>query len=211
MPQAVVLAYLIGSVPFALLLTRWSGVEDLRRVGSGNIGATNVLRASGFRVALAVVVLDVAKGAASVQLAAWLSDSRVAPAAAGLSAIVGHIYPVWLRFRGGKGVATACGVFAVLAPRAVPPALVVFTAVTWVTRYVSLGSVLGSLTVPLVAEATGSPAAVVGAAASAAALIVFRHRANLARLCAGTERRFGRPEAGAPEHRRHDDQSRPHG
>src|SRR5438046_1268126 len=102
-------AYLIGSVPFALLLARRWRVSDLRLVGSGNLGAANVMRASGVTAGVLVALLDMAKGAASVWLAARLSPGPAIPAAAGVAAIVGHIYPVWLRFRGGKGVATACG------------------------------------------------------------------------------------------------------
>jgi glycerol-3-phosphate acyltransferase PlsY len=113
------------------------------------------------------------------------------PAIAGFAAIVGHIYPVWLRFRGGKGVATACGVFGVLTPLAAVPAFAIFIATVWITRYISLGSIVASVVLPPIAYATGSPAPVVGAAVSAAILIVFRHRSNLARLASGTERRIG--------------------
>jgi len=185
-----VLAYLIGSVPFALLLARRWGAGDLRRIGSGNLGAANVLRASGVTASILVALLDIGKGAASVRLAASLTSNPVAPAVAGLAAIVGHIYPAWLRFRGGKGVATACGAFSVLSPLAVPPLLMVFVITVWVTKYVSLGSVLASLALPPVAYVTGSSSAAVVAACAASALIVFRHRSNLKRLRAGTERRI---------------------
>ena len=114
---------MMGSIPFALLLARRWGTPDLRVVGSGNLGAANVVRASGIKAGVVVALLDVAKGALSVALARYLSDQATAPAAAGLAAIVGHIYPVWLRFHGGKGVATACGVFSVLTPSAALPAL----------------------------------------------------------------------------------------
>ena len=187
----IVLAYLIGSVPFALILARRWGAVDLRRIGSGNLGAANVLRASGVRAGILVAVLDVTKGAASVVMAARLSPNAAATAAAGLAAIIGHIYPVWLRFRGGKGAATACGVFSVLTPLAVPPAVTVFVLTVWATKYVSLGSVLASLALPPIAYATGSGAPAVVAASAAATLIVFRHRSNLMRLRAGTERRLG--------------------
>jgi glycerol-3-phosphate acyltransferase PlsY len=186
----IVLAYLIGSIPFALLLARRFGAADLRRVGSGNLGAANVMRASGVTAGLLVAALDMTKGAASVWLARD-SSSAVVSAAAGVAAIVGHIYPLWLRFRGGKGVATACGVFAVLTPLAVPPALAVFVAVVWLTKYVSLGSVVASIALAPLAYAFGSPAPVVLAATGAAILIVFRHRSNVLRLRSGTERRFG--------------------
>lgn len=182
---------MIGSVPFALIVARRWGAPDLRRVGSGNLGAANVLRASGVKAGVLVAVLDMSKGAASVMLASRLDASGAAPAVAGLAAIVGHIYPVWLRFRGGKGVATACGVFAMLAPLAIPPALGVFFLAAWLTKYISVGSVLASAALPPIAYAIGTPLPTVAAAAAAAALIVFRHRSNLARVWLGTERRIG--------------------
>ena len=113
---SIVVAYLIGSVPFALLLARRWGAAICADVGSGNLGAANVFRVSGPTAGVLVALLDIAKGAASVLLAQRLTAAGAAPAAAGLAAIVGHVYPVWLRFRGGKGVATACGVFCVLTP-----------------------------------------------------------------------------------------------
>ena len=106
-------------------------------------------------------------------------------------AVVGHIYPVWLRFKGGKGVATACGVFSILTPLAVPPALLIFLATAWATRYVSLGSMLATLALPPIAYAIGYSAAALAAACAASALILFRHRGNFVRLRAGTERRLG--------------------
>jgi glycerol-3-phosphate acyltransferase PlsY len=197
MAIVVLVAYAIGSVPFAWLLARRWGAYDLRRVGSGNLGAANVLRASGIRAGIVVALLDIGKGALSVAMARQISDQPSAAAAAGLAAIVGHIYPVWLRFRGGKGVATACGVFSILAPVAIAPALSIFAITVWLTKYVSLGSVLASVAVPAIAVISGSPAPAVAVACAAAGLIVFRHRSNLARLQHGTERRVGRPEGGA--------------
>ncbi len=191
MALGIIAAYLIGSIPFALLLSRrWSTV-DVRRIGSGNPGAANVMRVSGVAAGVVVAALDAAKGAVSVALAARLSHDAVAPAAAGLAAIVGHVYPVWLRFRGGKGVATACGVFSILTPAAIPPALAIFVGVVWVTKYVSLGSLLATLALPPIAYAVGGSAPAVVAAFAAAAIIVFRHRSNLGRLWTGTERRIG--------------------
>lgn len=163
----------------------------MRRIGSGNLGAANVLRSSGVTAGVLVALLDVGKGAAGVMLAARLDGSNTAPAVAGFAAIVGHIYPVWLRFRGGKGVATACGVFTALAPVAVPPALAVFLVSAWLTKYISVGSVLASAALPPIAYAMGMPTPIVAAAVAAAALIVFRHRSNLARVWLGTERRIG--------------------
>src|SRR5580765_8156648 len=191
MALVIVVAYLVGSVPFALLLARRWGAADLRLVGSGNVGAANVLRASGVRAGVLVALLDIAKGAASVALASHLSSVSAAPAVAGVTAIVGHIYPVWLRFRGGKGVATACGVFSVLTPIAVPPALLAFIVTVWGTKYISLGSIVASVALPPIAYATGASSASVAAACTAAALIIFRHRSNVLRLLGGTERRLG--------------------
>jgi acyl phosphate:glycerol-3-phosphate acyltransferase len=191
MAFVILAAYLIGSIPFALILARRWGAGDLRRTGSGNLGAANVMRASGVTAGVLVAALDMLKGAASVWLAERFSPNGAAPAAAGLAAIVGHIYPVWLRFRGGKGVATACGVFSVLTPLAMPPALVIFTAAVWLTKYISLGSLLASLALPPIAYAIGSPAPTVIAALASAVVIVFRHRSNLMRLRTRTERRIG--------------------
>jgi glycerol-3-phosphate acyltransferase PlsY len=188
---AILVAYLIGSIPFALLLARGWGGSDLRLVGSGNLGAANVMRASGLTAGLLVAVLDMSKGAASVWLAARLSTTVGVPAVAGFAAIIGHIYPIWLRFRGGKGVATACGVFSVLTPLAIAPALAIFAAVVWMTKYISLGSVLASVALPPLAYALGSPAPSVAAAVASSVLIVFRHRSNVGRLRTGTERRLG--------------------
>jgi acyl phosphate:glycerol-3-phosphate acyltransferase len=185
---SIVFAYLIGSIPFALLLSRRWG-SDLRLVGSGNLGAANVARASGVRAGLLVALLDVGKGAASVVLAEHLGSGDLA-ALAGVAAVVGHVYPVWLRFRGGKGVATACGAFSILAPTAMAPVLTIFITAVWVTKYVSLGSVLASLALPPLVYATGGPTVAVGAAVMACALITFRHRSNLMRLRAGTEHRI---------------------
>jgi glycerol-3-phosphate acyltransferase PlsY len=202
MPLTLAVAYLIGSVPFALLLSRRWGAGDPRRIGSGNPGAANVLRASGLTAGLLVAVLDIAKGAASVLLAERLSTGTAVPAAAGFAAMVGHVYPSWLRFRGGKGVATACGAFSVLAPLALLPALAIFLTAVSFTKYISVGSLLASLALPPVAYATGSPAAVVGAAVASSTLIVFRHRSNLSRLRDGTERRLGTPLDACPERSR---------
>ncbi len=191
MVSIVILAYLIGSIPFALLVARHGGA-DLRRIGSGNLGAANVLRAAGVRNGILVALLDIGKGMASVAVAERLSAGAPAPAAmAGLAAVVGHIYPVWLRFRGGKGVATACGAFSMLTPAATPPVLALFVLTVWMTKYISLGSVLAVMALPPIAYALGSPMPVLAAALGAATLIVFRHRSNLLRVRMGTERRIG--------------------
>ncbi|HEX2456433.1 MAG TPA: glycerol-3-phosphate 1-O-acyltransferase PlsY [Vicinamibacterales bacterium] len=191
MMLAVLLGYLAGSVPFAYLLARRAGI-DVRVAGSGNVGAANVMRTTGTGRAIAVMSLDVAKGAAAVALAQLASGGAALVAATGAAAVVGHIYPVWLRFHGGKGVAVAAGVFAVLAPSATAFAVMLFVLTVWLTRYVSLGSIAATLALPPAAWLAGAPAAVVSAASGSAALILFRHRANFRRLRAGTERRMGR-------------------
>ena len=186
----VLLGYLAGSVPFAFLLARRAGI-DVRVAGSGNVGAANVLRTTGAWHAVAVMSLDVAKGAAAVLVASLLTGGVWIAALTGAAAIVGHIYPVWLRFHGGKGVAVAAGVFSVLSPIATGIAATVFLVIVWLTRYVSLGSIAATLALPPVAWWAGAPRAVVFTAAGSGALILFRHRANLRRLRRGTERRMG--------------------
>jgi glycerol-3-phosphate acyltransferase PlsY len=138
-----------------------------------------------------VMALDISKGAATVLLAHAGAATISSTAAAGAAAIVGHVYPVWLRFHGGKGVAVAAGVFAVLAPLAAAIAASVFLATVWTTRIVSLGSVFATVTLPSVAWLAGSPPAVVAAAVGVGVLILFRHRANIRRILRGTERRMG--------------------
>jgi acyl phosphate:glycerol-3-phosphate acyltransferase len=172
-------------------LARWWGGHELHRVGSGNIGAANVLRASGIKAGIVVAILDIAKGAAGVAVGERIAGAEHAGALAGFAAVVGHIYPVWLRFRGGKGVATACGVFTILTPLAVPPALVAFIAGICSTRYISIGSVAATVLLPPAAYLIGYSAPVVASACVTAALIVFRHRSNLSRVVVGTERRVG--------------------
>jgi acyl phosphate:glycerol-3-phosphate acyltransferase len=186
----VLIGYLAGSVPFAFLLARKAGV-DVRLAGSGNVGAANVLRTTGAGRGVMVLTLDVAKGAAAVLLAHAVAGGATLAALTGAAAIVGHIYPVWLRFHGGKGVAVAAGVFSVLAPAATAIAGFLFLVTVWSTRYVSLGSVAATVALPPVAWLAGAPATVVLAAGGTGILILFRHRANLRRLLAGTERRMG--------------------
>lgn len=187
---AVILGYLAGSVPFAFLLARRVGI-DVRRSGSGNVGAANVLRTTGPWRGVAAMALDVGKGALAVLLAGVTTGGAGAVAASGAAAVVGHIYPVWLRFHGGKGVAVAAGVFAVLTPLATGIAASLFFLTVWATRYVSLGSIAATLALPPIAWLSGEPPAVVVSAAGTGGLILFRHRANLRRLLQGTERRMG--------------------
>ena len=191
MSASVVLAsYLIGSIPFAFLLARRRGI-DLRRAGSGNVGASNVLRTSGVLLAVLAVALDGLKGALAVLFAQGVTAGSAVPVAAGLASVIGHVYPPWLRFQGGKGVATAAGVFSVLAPLALALAVAVFLVAVLATRIISVGSVSAALTLAVVTAVTDSSGFVVAGAWIAAALIVHRHRGNLARLLAGTERRVG--------------------
>jgi glycerol-3-phosphate acyltransferase PlsY len=185
-----VAGYLIGAIPFALLLARRMGV-DLRGTGSGNVGAANVFRTTGPSIALTTVMLDVSKGVGAVLLASSMTDNPAVIAAAGLAAILGHIYSVWIRFRGGKGVATSCGVFAVLAPEATLLSFAIFVLTVVYTRYVSLGSVIASIALPVAVHFTRAPVPTVAGAIAAAVLVIERHRSNLARLQAGTERRLG--------------------
>jgi glycerol-3-phosphate acyltransferase PlsY len=186
----VAFGYLVGSIPFAFLLARRRGV-DLRHVGSGNVGAANVLRTSGAPNAAVALCLDALKGAVAVLVAQRFSGEPATPVAGGLASIIGHIYPVWLGFRGGKGVATAGGAFIVLAPVAVAIAAAMFALAVWVTRYVSVGSLAAAVTLAVTTTAIDPPAAVVGGALVAAVIIIHRHRGNLSRLIAGTERRVG--------------------
>jgi glycerol-3-phosphate acyltransferase PlsY len=194
MAWAALIGYGIGSLPLGFLLTRAAAGVDIRRAGSGNVGAANVYRTAGRGLGVVVMLLDMAKGAGSVMTARLLwPHSPDSAALAGLAAIVGHIYPLWLRFRGGKGVAAACGTFAIIAPSATASAAVVFVLTAALTRYISLGSVLATVTVPLVEWLTPGHRPEELAAMAAAVIILFRHRDNLARLARGTERRFGEP------------------
>ncbi|HEY7449723.1 MAG TPA: glycerol-3-phosphate 1-O-acyltransferase PlsY [Vicinamibacterales bacterium] len=183
------IGYALGSIPFALLLGRWLGGIDLRRTGSGNLGAANAFRTTGPLVGLCILLLDVAKGAATVLLARRVGGGA-APAVAGVAAVVGHVYPIWLGFQGGKGVATACGAFALLAPPATAIASVAFLLTTLWTRYISLGSVVGTMLVGPIAYFMSAPTSVVIGALVTAAIIVPRHRDNLRRLVAGVEHRI---------------------
>ncbi|HYX19278.1 MAG TPA: glycerol-3-phosphate 1-O-acyltransferase PlsY [Thermoanaerobaculia bacterium] len=186
-------AYLLGSVSFAVLLVRSATGRDIRTEGSGNAGATNVLRAHGKVLGLAVAALDVAKGAAAVGLARLATADPRYAAAAGFAAVLGHVFPVFYGFRGGKGVATAVGAFLVLAPLATLVCVGVFVAVVAATRYVSVGSMVAIVLLPPVAGGLfHASTPIVAAAAATAVLVVLKHRENLRRLAAGTERRLGR-------------------
>lgn len=187
----VAAAYLIGAIPFAFLVPRALAGIDVRQAGSRNVGAANVLRTTRVAIALAVMALDIMKGAAAVLIARAFGADIGIQAAAAAAAIVGHVYPFWLRLHGGKGVAVACGAFIILAPWAAALCLGVFAAVVWASSYISLGSILATALLPPAVILFDSDIPVVVSAAGVAALILFRHRANIARLAAGTERRIG--------------------
>jgi len=189
---AILGAYLIGAVPIGWLVARAFGVSDIRRHGSGNIGATNVLRTLGRLPAIVTLLGDVAKGYAAVALAAYLAWPDPRPiAAATVAAVVGNCWSVFLGFRGGKGGATGLGALLRLVPWATLAALPVFVAIVATTRYVSLGTLLGALCVPLGAALLGYPIPYVLAALAGALIVVGRHHANIGRLWAGTESRLG--------------------
>jgi acyl phosphate:glycerol-3-phosphate acyltransferase len=180
--------YLIGSIPFGLVLARLAGAGDVRRIGSGNIGATNVLRTGRKGLALATLVLDLAKGLVPVWLAfAWLGPDVAVVTA--LGCVLGHCFPLWLRFKGGKGVATAAGVVVALTPLIGLLALAMFALVLALTRYVSLGSILAALAAPPLAWAMGH-AQFAELYLLVALVIVVKHAGNIRRLLAGTENRF---------------------
>jgi glycerol-3-phosphate acyltransferase PlsY len=185
MIPAILIGYVVGSLPIGYLVAQSAGGVDLRRVGSGNVGATNVYRTTGLPIAIAVMIADMGKGAAAVLLAG------TNPVAAGVAAVIGHISPVWLRFRGGKGVATASGVFAVLSPVPTLVAAAAFTLVVGRTRFVSLGSIVATIVLPIVEWLTPGLRAVDIGTTIVAALILFRHRGNIMRLLARTERALG--------------------
>lgn len=185
------LAYLLGAIPFGLLVARGRAGVDIRRVGSGNIGATNVLRAAGKGAAAAVLVLDLSKGWAAVAAAraAGLSDAAVA--AAGGAAVLGHVFPVFLGFRGGKGVATSLGVLAGMAWAVAAASGAVWLAVALGFRYASLASLTALGLSPALGWWLDGRAAVVGLAAGLAVLVTAKHQANIQRLWAGREPRLG--------------------
>jgi glycerol-3-phosphate acyltransferase PlsY len=187
----VLAAYLIGAIPTGVLLTRLAGIGDVRQAGSGNIGATNVYRVAGRRLGILTLVGDGLKGALPVLLAAsalHLPEGRTALVAA--AAFLGHCYPVYLGFKGGKGVATALGIYLVLSPLAVLGALLTFIAVLWKWRYVSLASICAAVATPFLVLAAEGSLALVLATLFISAMVVLRHHGNIERLLNGTESRF---------------------
>jgi acyl phosphate:glycerol-3-phosphate acyltransferase len=188
----VVTAYVVGAVPVGFLVGRMFGAGDIRRHGSGNIGATNVMRTLGKGPAILTLVGDVVKGYLAVALGAALAGAApAAVAACAVAAVGGNCWSIFLGFRGGKGVATGLGAFLRLVPLATAAAVPVFVVVVATTRYVSLGSLLAAACVPLGAWALGYPPSSALAAVGVVVIIALRHRENIARLAAGTEHRFG--------------------
>jgi len=191
LPLLALLGYGIGSIPFSFLVARLFGVKDVREVGSGNVGATNVMRSAGKGPGILALLLDGSKGAVTVLLARSLTTSEAEVCAAGLCAVIGHLFPVWLGFRGGKGVATGAGLFLPLAPAALGAAVLVFLATVAISRYVSLASILASLALPVAAYLLGGTTTVAVTALLAALMVVVKHRANLGRLARGVEPKLG--------------------
>jgi acyl phosphate:glycerol-3-phosphate acyltransferase len=185
------MGYAIGSVPFSFLVARGFGVKDVRAVGSGNVGATNVMRSAGKVPGVLALLLDGLKGAATVWLARLLQASEAEVCLAGLFAVVGHLFPVWLGFKGGKGVATGAGLFIPLAPGALGASILTFVLVLGVARYVSLASILASLALPLAAFLLGEGPTVSETAFLAALMVVAKHHSNISRLRRGVEPRLG--------------------
>jgi glycerol-3-phosphate acyltransferase PlsY len=191
-----VAAYLIGSIPFGIILAKLFGGVDVRKAGSGNIGATNVARVAGPLPGILTLVLDGLKGVATVWLSArFTNDSALWMTIAGLFALMGHCFPVWLRFRGGKGVATAAGMFLALCWPAALGAIGVFILVVLFSRFVSLGSVSAAAAMPLLvyllwAPHHAPPPIVTFGAFAAAMLVIYKHDANIQRLVEGREPRF---------------------
>ncbi len=188
-------AYLLGSIPFGLLLTRLFGAGDVRKSGSGNIGATNVARVAGTLPGILTLLFDVAKGAAAVWLAGRVSnESATWMMIAALATLLGHCFPIWLKFRGGKGVATAAGAFLVLCPAALLGSVILFLLVAFFWRYISLASISAAASMPLLiyilwAQHAPPPIVTFGALA-AAGIIIYKHDGNIQRLVQGEEPKF---------------------
>jgi len=190
----VIIAYFIGSIPFGYLIVRTRGGGDIRQTGSGGTGATNVSRRAGKAAGVLTLLLDASKGVAAVLIAQAVGGSEWVRAAAAIAVIIGHIFPVWLGFRGGKGVATGVGVFLILAPMALLCAGVVFVSIVFFTRYVSLGSMTAAALIPLFVwlqsvfvQRVWDLRPLLTAAVAGALLIIFAHRGNIERLARGTE------------------------
>ena len=192
----LLVSYLLGSIPFGVILAKLFGGADVRKAGSGNIGATNVARVAGPTAGVLTLLLDAAKGWFAVWLAARLMHGETGfLVAAGFFALLGHCFPLWLRFRGGKGVATAAGAFAALCPEAMIAALILFALVVWFWRYVSLGSLAAAATIPLFvyflwAPHFAPPNVMTLGSLAISAVVIFQHRGNIGRLVRGEEPKF---------------------
>ena len=187
----ILAAYLIGAIPVGFLVARAAGSADIRRAGSGSIGATNVLRTLGVLPAVLTLVGDVVKGYLAVTAARAIGTEAWAAAAGAVAAVTGNCWPVFLAFRGGKGVATGLGAFLALIPWAIAPAAALWIVVTAISRYVSLASIVACVSLPVSAALLGYPRHTVIAAVVTAAIIIWRHRKNIARLASGSESRLG--------------------
>lgn len=189
---ALLIAYLLGAIPFGYLLVKWKTGEDVRASGSGNIGATNVLRTTGRAAGIATLLLDTAKGYAAVWIAGALThDSALWTSAAALAVVAGHAYPVFLRFKGGKAVASMLGAFLRLAPLAIAAEFIVFVAMVAWTRHISLGSIVSCATLPLAVWLVQKPELpVVVAAVADGGFIIYKHSKNIHRLRSGSENVF---------------------
>jgi glycerol-3-phosphate acyltransferase PlsY len=194
---ALLIGYLLGSIPFGLLFTRVAGTQDIRSIGSGSIGATNVLRTGRYGLAAATLLADVLKGIVAVLLAAWWFGHE-AGIVAGLGAFLGHLFPVWLGFNGGKGIATGLGVLLAVSWKAALAAAVVWLVVAAASRYSSLASLTASVIAPVVLWLLGTPAEVL-TFATMAVLTFIMHRSNIARLMNGTESKIGQKAGAARE------------
>jgi glycerol-3-phosphate acyltransferase PlsY len=192
---AFALGYLLGSIPFGLVFTRLAGTQDIRAIGSGSIGATNVLRTGRYGLAAATLLADVLKGLVAVLLAAWWFGPN-AGLVAGLAAFLGHLFPVWLKFKGGKGIATGLGVLLAVSWKAALAAALVWLVVAAACRYSSVASLVASVVAPIVLWFLGTPAEAL-TFAILCVLTFIMHRANIARLMSGTEGKIGE-KASAP-------------
>lgn len=212
-PTLVILAYLVGSIPFSFLVARLVSGRDIREEGSHNVGATNVARTAGRWAGVVALLLDIAKGYGAIVMARWVVGQAAWPfqpgtspwqsrefwvALAGLVAILGHLFPVWLRFHGGKGVATAAGVFLALDPIVIAGAVLVFAIVLLVFRFVSLASIVTAASIPVLLYYLSPRASFwhVVVSIAIAIVVIAKHHSNISRLVAGTERRFGQKKEG---------------
>ncbi len=195
---ALVGAYFLGSIPFSFLVARLFGVDDVRRVGSGNVGASNVMRQAGKRAGALAFVLDASKGAVAALLAQGLHGPEWLPAVCALVAVLGHIFPVWLRFEGGKGVATGVGAFLPLLPFATLVGLLAFGVLLALFRYVSVASMGGAVALAVAGFALGAPRATALCILATAVVIVAKHHSNIRRLLTGQEQRVDRHPPPAP-------------